>query len=365
MGNTKPSSHPGAQSPEPGKGRRAAALRWQPQRRRAGAERKTWCPGPAPGRAEAPPDAPTLGGAPALPPCHGLRGRGGEGPLWHVRPVRARRGAPPGLARSVRVWTVWDFHLAVTALLFFFFFVALLLIFLFLIFLCVCGFFCPSWSQKETAAVSLQQKQRGRSFAGAACGAAWPSRWLGVGGCRRQPGSPRPAPHPTPAQPACRTGAAQSAQRSATARGAVPGVPHLPQPGSVPGACSSPRRLLSLLRGGRGAAPGLPSVPCPPRPWAEHPLLPRGADEPSAPQPGQRPLGARAGVVEPHGDPTTRLWERGAGGAEGWPRSPRSPGVPGAGAARGPVALGSTRRRAAPGRADGAGEAGGRRDGAA
>lgn len=133
-GNTRPGSHPGAQSPVLGKGRRAAPLRRHPQRRHAGAERKTWCPGPAPGRAEAPPYAPALGSASGSP---SLRGAGARRGL-SGRSVLAAALLRDSLARCVcgQYGTfTWLLPLCL-----FFFLLLLCFRFFYFLFFCVCIF---------------------------------------------------------------------------------------------------------------------------------------------------------------------------------------------------------------------------------
>lgn len=148
---------------------------------------------------------------------------------------------------------IWGFHVAAAALpffLLFFIFVALLLIFFIFHFFGVCGWiFCPSWSQKETAAVSLQQKQRGRSFTGAACGAAWP------GPHRCHPGPPQPHTAPQPSSALECAAAPAGSSLSYAPRAAIGTVPPMP-------AQASPRlrRGMSPLHPSEGSAcPGLRS----------------------------------------------------------------------------------------------------------
>lgn len=190
-GNTRPGSRPGAQSPEPGKGRRAAPLRRHPQGVALGRK----------GRRGA--QARRLGGrrplrTPRARLCLRLslpaRGRGRRGQSGRSVLATALLRDSLGACGQCGAFT------CLLPLCFFFFFLLLCFKFFYVLFFCVCGFFCPSWSQKETVAVSLQQKQRGGCFAGAAQGQ--PGRAAGWKGRGHQPCPLSPTPCPPPALPA-------------------------------------------------------------------------------------------------------------------------------------------------------------------
>lgn len=289
-GNARPGSRPGAQSPAPGKGRRAARSAGTPGASCWGGKEDV-VPRPGAWAGGGPSVPPALSSASGSPSLRGA-GDGGASPAGRCWPRRSSG------TRSVRVDSV-GLSLACCRFAFFFFLLLLCFRFFYVLFFCVCGFFCPSWSQKETVAVSLQQKQRGGCFAGAAEGQ--PGRAAGWEGRGHQPCPLSPTPRPPPALPAPRS---------------------TQQPPPAPVSAMGGQSCCS--RGARGQS----SPSC------------LTGDEPSDPQPGQRPLGLGPGEA---------AWDPGSGSGRCWGR----------GSALRPAALGSTEAQGHAGQADGAGDVGG------